>query len=140
MVPVGGGGLLSGTSLSVKKLNPGCKIIAAEPLGADDACRSFHAGVIYPSENPKTIADGLLTSLSQRTFTIIRKNVDDIVTVSEEKIVEAMQLIWERMKIIIEPSSAVPLAAILEGKLNVSGKKVGIILSGGNLDLGKLPF
>jgi threonine dehydratase len=137
MVPVGGGGLLS---LSVNKLHPGCKIIAAEPLGADDACRSFHAGVIYPSENPKTIADGLLTSLSQRTFTIIRKNVDDIVTVSEEKIVEAMQLIWERMKIIIEPSSAVPLAAILEGKLNVSGKKVGIILSGGNLDLGKLPF
>jgi threonine dehydratase len=140
MAPVGGGGLLSGTSLSVKKLNPGCKVIAAEPLGADDACRSFHAGVIYPSENPKTIADGLLTSLSQRTFTIIRENVDDIVTVTEEKIVEAMRLIWERMKIIIEPSSAVPLAAILEDKLNVSGKKVGIILSGGNLDLGKLPF
>jgi threonine dehydratase len=140
MAPVGGGGLLSGTSLSVKKLNPGCKVIAAEPLGADDACRSFHAGVIYPSENPKTIADGLLTSLSQRTFTIIRENVDDIVTVTEEKIVEAMRLIWERMKIIIEPSSAVPLAAILEDKLNVSGKKVGIIISGGNLDLGKLPF
>jgi threonine dehydratase len=140
MAPVGGGGLLSGTSLSVKKLLPGCKVIAAEPLGADDACRSFHAGVIFPSENPKTIADGLLTSLSQRTFTIICKNVDDIVTVSEEKIVEAMRLIWERMKIIIEPSSAVPLAAILEGKVNVSGKKVGIILSGGNLDLGKLPF
>jgi threonine dehydratase len=140
MTPVGGGGLLSGTSLSVKSLLPGCKVIAAEPLGADDACRSFHAGIIYPSENPKTIADGLLTSLSQRTFTIIRENVDDIVTVSEEKIVEAMRLIWERMKIIIEPSAAVPLAAILEGKLNVSGKKVGIILSGGNLDLGKLPF
>jgi threonine dehydratase len=140
MAPVGGGGLLSGTSLSVKKLNPACKVIAAEPSGADDACRSFHAGVIYPSENPKTIADGLLTSLSQRTFTIIRENVDDIVTVSEEKIVEAMRLIWERMKIIIEPSSAVPLAAIMEGKVNVSGKKVGIILSGGNLDLGKLPF
>jgi threonine dehydratase len=140
MAPVGGGGLLSGTSLSVKKLNPDCKVIAAEPIGADDACRSFHAGVIYPSENPKTIADGLLTSLSQRTFTIIRKNVDDIVTVSEEKIVEAMRLIWERMKIIIEPSSAVPLAAILEGKVDVAGKKVGIILSGGNLDLGKLPF
>jgi threonine dehydratase len=140
MAPVGGGGLLSGTSLSVKKLLPGCKVIAAEPLGADDACRSFHTGVIFPSENPKTIADGLLTSLSQRTFTIIRENVDDIVTVSEEKIVEAMRLIWERMKIIIEPSSAVPLAAILEGKLNVKDKKVGIILSGGNLDLGKLPF
>jgi threonine dehydratase len=140
MAPVGGGGLLSGTSLSVKHLMPRCKVIAAEPAGADDACRSFHAGVIYPSENPKTIADGLLTSLSQRTFTIIRQNVDDIVTVSEEKIVEAMRMIWERMKIIIEPSSAVPLAAILEGKVNVAGKKVGIILSGGNLDLGKLPF
>jgi threonine dehydratase len=140
MAPVGGGGLLSGTSLSVKKLNPDCKVIAAEPIGADDAYRSFHAGVIFPSENPKTIADGLLTSLSQRTFTIIRENVDDIVTVSEEKIVEAMRLIWERMKIIIEPSSAVPLAAILQRKADVSGKKVGIILSGGNLDLGKLPF
>jgi len=140
MVPVGGGGLLSGTSLSVSRLLPGCKVIAAEPAGADDAFRSFQAGILYPSENPKTIADGLLTSLSQRTFYIIRRHVNDIVTVSEEKIVEAMRLIWERMKIIIEPSSAVPLGAILEGKVNASGKKVGIILSGGNLDLGKLPF
>jgi threonine dehydratase len=140
MAPVGGGGLLSGTSLSVSKLIPGCKVIAAEPAGADDAFRSYQAGILYPSENPLTIADGLLTSLSQRTFYIIRRHVNDIVTVSEEKIVEAMRLIWERMKIIIEPSSAVPLAAILEGKVNVSGKKVGIILSGGNLDLGKLPF
>lgn len=140
MAPVGGGGLLSGTSLSVKHLNPGCKVIAAEPAGADDAFRSFRDGVVYPSVNPQTIADGLLTSLSERTYTVIRRNVDDIVTVSEEKIVEAMRLIWERMKIIIEPSSAVPLAAILEGKVKVTGKKVGIILSGGNLDLGKLPF
>jgi len=140
MAPVGGGGLLSGTSLSVSSLLPGCRVVAAEPVGADDAFRSFHAGILYSSEHPKTIADGLLTSLSERTFYIIRRHVNDIVTVSEEKIVEAMRLIWERMKIIIEPSSAVPLAAILEGKVNVSGKKVGIILSGGNLDLGKLPF
>jgi threonine dehydratase len=93
-----------------------------------------------PSENPKTIADGLLTSLGERNFKIILEKVDDVVTVSEEKIVEAMRLIWERMKIIIEPSSAVPLAAILEEKVDVKNKKVGIILSGGNLDLGKLPF
>jgi threonine dehydratase len=140
MAPVGGGGLLSGTALSAKHLLPGCKVIAAEPAGADDAFRSFHEKKIIPSVNPKTIADGLLTSLGERNFAIIMQNVDDIVTVSEEKIVEAMRMIWERMKIIIEPSSAVPLAAILEGKVDIQNKKVGIILSGGNLDLGKLPF
>lgn len=140
MAPVGGGGLLSGTALSAKYLLPGCKVIAAEPAGADDAFRSFHEKKIIPSVNPKTIADGLLTSLGERNFAIIMHNVDDIVTVSEEKIVEAMRMIWERMKIIIEPSSAVPLAAILEGKVDIQNKKVGIILSGGNLDLGKLPF
>jgi threonine dehydratase len=140
IAPVGGGGLLSGTALSTKYLLPICKVIAAEPAGADDAFQSFHANKIIPSVNPKTIADGLLTSLGERNFQIIVQIVDDIVTVSEEKIVEAMRLIWERMKIIIEPSSAVPLAAILEGKIDVQNKKVGIILSGGNLDLGKLPF
>jgi threonine dehydratase len=140
MAPVGGGGLLSGTAISVKQLIPACKVIAAEPAGADDAFRSFHAKKIIPSVNPKTIADGLLTSLGDRTFAIMMDKVDDIVTVSEEKIVEAMRLVWERMKIIIEPSSAVPLGAILEGKIDVKGKKTGIILSGGNLDLGKLPF
>ena len=140
IAPVGGGGLLSGTVLSTKKLLPACKVIAAEPAGADDAFRSFQAKKLIPSENPKTIADGLLTSLGERNFAIISEKVDDIVTVSEEKIVEAMRLIWERMKIIIEPSSAVPLAAILENKIDVQNKKVGIILSGGNLDLGKLPF
>uniref|UniRef100_UPI0035682FCD pyridoxal-phosphate dependent enzyme n=1 Tax=Draconibacterium sp. TaxID=1965318 RepID=UPI0035682FCD len=106
----------------------------------DDAYRSFHSKKWVPSENPKTIADGLLTSLGERNFAIILEKVDGIVTVSEESIVEAMRMIWERMKIIIEPSSAVPLAAILEKKVDVQGKKVGIILSGGNLDLGKLPF
>ncbi len=140
MAPVGGGGLLSGTALSAKYLLPNCKVIAAEPAGADDAFRSFHEKKIIPSISPKTIADGLLTSLGERNFAIIMQNVDDIVTVSEEKIVEAMRMIWERMKIIIEPSSAVPLAAILQGKVDVQDKKAGIILSGGNLDLGKLPF
>lgn len=140
MAPVGGGGLLSGTAISSRYLLPYCKVIAAEPAGADDAFRSFHENKIIPSVNPKTIADGLLTSLGERNFSIIMHNVDDIVTVSEEKIVEAMRMIWERMKIIIEPSSAVPLAAILEGKVDIQNKKVGIILSGGNLDLGKLPF
>nr|WP_321487124.1 pyridoxal-phosphate dependent enzyme [uncultured Draconibacterium sp.] len=140
MAPVGGGGLLSGTAISTKHLLPDCKVIAAEPAGADDAYRSFHSKHWVPSENPQTIADGLLTSLGERNFAIILEKVDDIVTVSEEGIVEAMRMIWERMKIIIEPSSAVPLAAILEKKVDVQGKKVGIILSGGNLDFGKLPF
>lgn len=140
LAPVGGGGLLSGTAIAVRHLLPGCQVIAAEPAGADDAFRSFRAGEIHPSVNPKTIADGLLTSLGERNFAIIRQKVDDIVTVSEEHIVEAMRLVWERMKIIIEPSSAVPLAAIIEGKVDVKDKKVGVILSGGNLDLGKLPF
>jgi len=140
IVPVGGGGLLSGTALSSKYLTPDCKVIAAEPAGADDAYRSFHTKKWVPSEKPNTIADGLLTSVGKRNFSIILDKVDDIVTVSEEKIVEAMRMIWERMKIIIEPSSAVPLAAILEGKVDIKNKKVGIILSGGNLDLGRLPF
>lgn len=140
LAPVGGGGLLSGTALSSKYLLPGCKVIAAEPAGADDAFRSFHEKKIIPPVNPKTIADGLLTSLGERNFAIISDKVDDIVTVSEENIVAAMRMIWERMKIIIEPSSAVPLAAILEKKVDIQNKKVGIILSGGNLDLGKLPF
>jgi threonine dehydratase len=140
LTPVGGGGLLSGTAISTKKLLPDCKVIAAEPAGADDAFQSFQAKKLIPSINPKTIADGLLTSLGDRNFAIIMDNVDDVVTVSEKSIVDAMRMIWERMKIIIEPSSAVPLAAILEKKVDVKNKKAGIILSGGNLDLGKLPF
>ncbi len=140
MCPVGGGGLLSGTALSVKALSPSTKVIAAEPSGADDAYRSFKAGYIIPSIQPKTIADGLLTSLGEINFVIISKNVDDIVTVSEESIVKAMRMVWERMKLIIEPSSAVPLAAILENKEAFSNQRIGIILSGGNVDLGNLPF
>ncbi len=140
LVPVGGGGLLSGTSIAAKFLMPQCRIIGTEPAGADDAYRSFYSGRIFPSLNPKTIADGLLTSLSPRTFAIISANVDAIITVSEKYIIEAMKMIWERMKIIIEPSSAVPLGAILEGKIDVAGVKTGILLSGGNVDLSKLPF
>lgn len=141
MCTVGGGGLLSGTALSVKGLNPYCKVIAAEPAGADDTFRSFKAGYIIPSVNPKTIADGLLTSLGDITFSIIKEKVDDIVTVSEEAIVEAMRLVWERMKIIIEPSGAVPLAALLQNKVDLKlYRKIGIILSGGNVELSKLPF
>ena len=140
MAPVGGGGLLSGTAISAKAMLPKVKVIAAEPAGADDAFRSFYSKILQPSIAPRTIADGLLTSLGSITFPIILNNVDEIVTVSEESIVAAMRMIWERMKIIIEPSSAVPLAAILENKIDIRGKKGGIILSGGNVDLGKLPF
>jgi threonine dehydratase len=140
MCPVGGGGLLAGTALSVKAIYPECTVIAAEPKGADDAWRSFKAKEIIPSINPDTIADGLLTSLGELNFEIIKEKVDDIVVVSDESIISAMRMIWERMKIVIEPSAAVPLAALLENKVDCSGKKVGIILSGGNLDLNKLPF
>jgi threonine dehydratase len=140
MAPVGGGGLLSGTAISTKALLPNALVIAAEPTGADDAFRSYYSKTLHPSVSPKTIADGLLTSLGSLTLPIILNEVDQIATVSEESIVAAMRMIWERMKIIIEPSSAVPLAAILENKVDVKGKKVGIILSGGNVDLGRLPF
>jgi threonine dehydratase len=140
MAPVGGGGLLSGTALAVKYYSPQTKVIAAEPAGANDAFRSFYDKKFVPSENPKTIADGLLTSLGSLTYPIIMDHVHQIVTVSEQWIVAAMKLIWERMKIIIEPSSAVPFAAILENKFDHRGKRIGIILSGGNVDLEKLPW
>lgn len=140
MCPVGGGGLLSGTALSTRALSPATKIIAAEPLNADDAYRSFRDGFIHPSVQPKTIADGLLTSLGEMNFAIIQKNVDEILTAREDNIVAAMRMIWERMKIIIEPSSAVPLAVIMENREKFSGQRIGIILSGGNVELTRLPF
>ena len=140
IAPVGGGGLLSGTATAVKGLDPYAKVIGAEPKNADDAWRSFTSGELVPSVNPKTVADGLLTSLSERTFSIIRERVNDIVTVSEESIIESMLLIWERMKIIVEPSSATVLAAIRENAARFQGKRVGLIISGGNLDFRKLPF
>jgi threonine dehydratase len=140
MTPIGGGGLTSGTALAVRALSPGTAMIAVEPEGADDAFRSFQAGKLIRSVNPQTIADGLRTSLGEKTFPIIRDYVDDIVTVSEEGIIMAMRSIWERMKIVVEPSSAVPLGSILTPRLHVPGKRVGIILSGGNVDLDKLPW
>ena len=140
MTPVGGGGLLAGTAIAVTACSPKTKVIGAEPAGADDAHRSLRAGRILPSLSPKTVADGLLTSLGDRTFPIIQEKVTDIVTVSEEAIISAMRHIWERMKIVIEPSCAVPFAALLEEKVNVKGQRVGIILTGGNVDLDRLPW
>lgn len=140
LIPVGGGGLLSGSALSAYYFSPETKVIAVEPEQADDAFRSFYQGKLIPSINPDTIADGLLTSLGTRTFPIIQNYVNQIVTVSEDAIIESMKIIWERMKIIIEPSSAVPVAALLEKKIDTKNKKIGIILSGGNVDLNKLPW
>ncbi len=140
IAPVGGGGLLSGTSIAAKGLKPGIRVIGAEPEMADDAQRSLKEGRIVPSVNPKTIADGLLTSLGSLTFPILQQNVEQIVTVSEQGIVDAMKFIWERAKIVIEPSSAVAVAVLWEKKIDLAGIKVGVILSGGNVDLGKLPW
>ncbi|MEZ5084515.1 MAG: pyridoxal-phosphate dependent enzyme [Bacteroidales bacterium] len=140
IAPVGGGGLLSGMALSTFYFSPKTKILAAEPKGADDAWKSFNSKTLVPSSNPLTIADGLLTSLGSLTFPIILKYVDEILTVKEESIVQAMKLIWERMKIIVEPSSAVPFAAVLENRDYFKNKKTGIIISGGNVDLEKIPW
>ncbi len=134
LAPVGGGGLLSGTAITVKHILPKSKVIACEPVGADDAYKSFHAGEIIPSVNPNTVCDGLLTSLGEMNFEIIKSLVDDVLTADDEKIIYAMKLIWQRMKIVIEPSSAVPLAVILQNKEMFKGKNIGIIISGGNID------
>jgi threonine dehydratase len=135
IAPVGGGGLLSGTLLTIRAESPDTKVIAAEPSGADDAFRSINSGRIMPSLNPKTICDGLLTSLGDITFSIISQNISRIVTVDDEIIIRAMKLIWERMKIVIEPSSATVLAVVLKEQEMFSNKRVGLILSGGNIDL-----
>lgn len=140
LAPVGGGGLLSGTALSAHYLSPKTKVIGVEPAGADDAYKSFKTGKLHPSVSPKTIADGLLTSLGEKTFTCIRNHVFDIVTVEEDEIRGAMHFVWERMKIIIEPSSAVPVAAVLYHKIPCKDKRVGVIISGGNVDLKNLPW
>jgi threonine dehydratase len=140
LAPVGGGGLLSGTLIAAKDLAPAVKVIACEPTQADDAYRSWKAGAIIPAGQPNTIADGLRTSLAERTFTIIQRLVDDIVLAEESEIVQAMRTIWERMKIIVEPSAAVVFAALLNGRVDARGKRVGLILSGGNVDLARLPF
>jgi threonine dehydratase len=153
LCPVGGGGLLSGTAVAAKSLRPKIKVIAVEPANADDAAQSFRAGRLIHTEKKFTIADGLRTNVGTPTFAIIQRHVDDIVTVSEEAIISAMRTIWETMKIVIEPSAAVPYAAIVEnqpsvaaatsgsaGKIDVRGKRVGIILTGGNVDLDALPW
>jgi threonine dehydratase len=140
ITPVGGGGLLSGTAIAANGLEPSIRVIAGEPENADDAFRSLLAGKILPSDDPKTIADGLLTSLGELTFPIIQRLVEQIVTVSESGISDAMKFIWERAKILIEPSAAVAVGVLWERKIDLSGLRIGLILSGGNVDLTKLPW
>lgn len=134
VAPVGGGGLLSGTLLAAKYFSPKTQVIAGEPAGADDAFRSMQSGKIEQSQS-NTVADGLLTSLGDKTFPVIRDNVKEIITVTDDEIIAAMRLVWERLKMIVEPSGAVPFAAVLKAKEKFKGKKVGIIFSGGNVDL-----
>src|SRR5438093_8345433 len=134
MCPIGGGGLLSGIEIAVTEMRPKIKVIAVEPANADDAAQSFRAGRRIVTEKKFTIADGLRTNIGEPNFAIVQRYVDDIVTVSEEAIVSAMRTIWETMKIVIEPSAAVPYAAILEPVIDFDGKRVGIILTGGNVD------
>jgi len=140
IAPVGGGGLLSGTSIAATEIKKGIRVIAGEPEMADDAFRSMKAGEIIPSKNPKTIADGLLTSLGTLTFPIVQQRVEQIITVSETGIIQSMKYVWERAKIIIEPSSAVAIGVLWEKKIDLSGLNVGVIISGGNVDLEKLPW
>jgi threonine dehydratase len=140
IAPIGGGGLMSGTSTCVKGINRSINVIGAEPLNANDAYISFNTGKLTPSVNPLTVADGLLTSLSEMTFAVIQRNVDKIFTAKEDSIIDCMLLVWERMKIIIEPSSATVLAIIKENPEIFNGKKIGLIISGGNVDFRKLPF
>ncbi len=135
MAPVGGGGLLAGTAIAARHLKPAIRVVGAEPANADDAARSFRSGKIEPAASTQTIADGLRTTLGVLNFAVIQRHVDDIVTVSEQVIINTTREVWSRMKIIIEPSCAVPLAALLEGKFDARGKKVGIILTGGNVDI-----
>jgi threonine dehydratase len=140
LCPVGGGGVLSGTAVAAKSLSPNIKVIATEPAGAADAAESLQQGQRVLQERKDTIADGLRTNLGAINFALIQRHVDDVVTVSEESIVTAMRTIWETMKIVVEPSAAVAYAAVAEGKIECSGKRVGIILTGGNVDLDALPW
>jgi threonine dehydratase len=140
ITPVGGGGLLSGTAIASRGIKPSIHVYGAEPAGADDAWRSLQSGRIVPQTDPRTIADGLRSSLGVKTFAVLSTLVDAIGTTSEEAIVRAMRLTWDKLKLIIEPSSAVPLAALLERKLPVAGQRVGIVISGGNVDLDRLPW
>ena len=140
VAPIGGGGMVSGTCLTLSNLAPGVKVYAAEPLQADDAARSFKAGHIIADDAPETVADGLKVPLKELTWHFVRNHVTDILTATEDEIVEAMKLIWKRLKIVMEPSSAVPLAAILKNPRVFAGRRVGVIVTGGNVDLDKLPW
>lgn len=140
LAPVGGGGLVSGTAIAAQGLSPRIRVIAAEPEKADDAFRSLAAGKIIPSDHPQTIADGLLTSLCERTFSILQQHVEQVVTVSEEGLIAAMRFMWERAKLIIEPSAAAAVGVLWEHKIDLTGLRVGVILSGGNVDLDQLPW
>jgi threonine dehydratase len=140
VAPIGGGGMISGTCLTLSNLAPEVKIYAAEPEQADDAARSFRAGHIIADDAPVTVADGLKVPLKELTWHFVSTHVSDILTVSESEIVDAMKLIWKRMKIVMEPSSAVPLASILKNKDTFAGKRVGVIITGGNVDLDALPW
>lgn len=140
LTPVGGGGLLAGSALAAAALNPDVSVMGAEPAAADDAQRSFRSGRLEPVQQPDTIADGLRTSLGPIPFGYIRQHVSDILTCSEEDIIRAMRLIWERMKVVVEPSGAVPLAVVLSHPESFAGRQVALILSGGNVDLSRLPF
>jgi threonine dehydratase len=138
ITPLGGGGLLSGTAIAGKGLRPGILVFGAEPEGADDAYRSLRAGQIIPQTRPNTIADGLRSSLGSKTFAVLSAMIDGVGTVSEAAILRAMRLSWEALKLIIEPSSAVPLGGMLENKFAIAGKRVGVILTGGNVDLDRM--
>jgi threonine dehydratase len=140
LAPLGGGGLLSGTAVATRALRPKAQVVGVEPLGADDAWRSLQAGRIEPVPHPETVADGLRATIGTLTFKVIRADVDQVVRVDDPAIIAAMRFVWERMKIVIEPSAAVVVAALRERLLEVSGKRVGAILSGGNLDLDHLPW
>ena len=140
VAPIGGGGMVSGTCLTLSRIAPEVKIYAAEPEQADDAARSFRAGHIIADDAPETVADGLKVPLKDLTWHFVSRHVTDILTASEQEIVDAMELIWKRMKIVMEPSSAVPLATILKNPDVFAGKRVGVVITGGNVDLGKLPW
>ena len=135
LCPVGGGGLLAGTAVAVRALRPATQVIGTEPPGADDAARSFHGKTRVPMTDPRTIADGLRTTIGEPNLALARRHVHDIVTVSEAGIIAAMHLLFEALKVVVEPSAAVPYAAVMEGRVPTAGRRIGIILSGGNVDL-----
>ena len=140
LVPIGGGGLIAGSALAAKYFGKNCTVIGAEPFEVDDAYRSLKSGKIETNESTNTIADGLKTQLGDKNFPIIRNEIKSIIRITEEEIIESMKIIWERLKIICEPSCSLPLAAVLKNKETFINKKIGIIISGGNVDLNNLPF